>query len=92
MITGVNPGLSEYQPTLTVIVTLFEAKLHRDTSEFSVSRRRQLLLASIGMIFITLFQGRFRLYICIDLRYLQGLIQGELGFVLKYNYKKWDNG
>ena len=37
MIADVNPGLSDYQPILAVIVTWFEAKIHFDFSEFSVS-------------------------------------------------------
>lgn len=32
MITDVNPGLSDYQPTLAVIVTWFEARLLSDKS------------------------------------------------------------
>ena len=37
MIADVNPELSDYQPTLAVIVTWFEAKIRNDFSEFSVS-------------------------------------------------------
>ena len=37
MIADVNPGLSEFQPTLAVIVTWFEAKRVADSSLFAVS-------------------------------------------------------
>lgn len=37
IITDLNPGLSDYQPTLVVVVTWFEARLHMDSTANSVS-------------------------------------------------------
>lgn len=42
MITDVNPGLSDYQPTLAVLITWFEAKIRGDGSDFSVSQYANL--------------------------------------------------
>lgn len=39
MITDVNPGLSDYQPTLVVIVTWFQAALRSDQSVGSISEQ-----------------------------------------------------
>lgn len=37
VITALNPGLSDYQPTLAVIVTWFESRLHMDKTAITVS-------------------------------------------------------
>lgn len=36
VIADVNPGLRDYQPTLAVIVTWFEARIVGDSSNFNV--------------------------------------------------------
>jgi hypothetical protein len=49
MITDVNPGLNAYQPTLAVVVTWFEARLHGHTSDFNVSYKKWDLVSTIDL-------------------------------------------